>query len=52
MSWFWVIGIVANVTLTALAIVWVIRQGRPRADVNPAVETAEPQDRPDSGKSP
>ncbi len=44
MSWFWIIGIVVNVTLTALAIVWVIRQGRPRSDVDPAVEGAEPQD--------
>jgi hypothetical protein len=30
MSWFWIIGIVANVTLTVLAIVWVVRQGRPK----------------------
>jgi hypothetical protein len=30
MSWFWIIGIVANVTLTVAAIVWVIRQGKPR----------------------
>jgi hypothetical protein len=29
MSWFWIAGIAANVILTALAIVWVIRQGRP-----------------------
>jgi hypothetical protein len=29
-SWFWIIGIVANVTLTVAAIVWVIRQGKPR----------------------
>ena len=29
MSWFWIVGIVANVTLTVLAIVWVIRQGKP-----------------------
>jgi hypothetical protein len=30
MSWFWIIGIVANVTLTVAAIVWVIRQGKPK----------------------
>ena len=30
MSWFWIIGIVANVTLTVLAIVWVLRQGKPK----------------------
>jgi len=30
MSWFWILGIAANVILTALAIVWVIRQGRPK----------------------
>jgi len=29
LSWFWIIGIVANVTLTVAAIVWVIRQGKP-----------------------
>jgi hypothetical protein len=29
-SWFWIIGIVANVTLTVAAIVWVIRQGKPK----------------------
>ena len=34
MSWFWIVGIVANVTLTVLAIVWVIRQGRPRRDAD------------------
>jgi hypothetical protein len=44
MSWFWIIGIIANVTLTVLAIIWVVRQGRPRSDVSPAVEAAEPQD--------
>jgi hypothetical protein len=32
MSWFWIVGIAANVTLTVLAIVWVIRQGRPKRD--------------------
>ena len=32
MSWFWILGIAANVTLTVLAIVWVIRQGRPRRE--------------------
>jgi hypothetical protein len=31
-SWFWIVGIAANVTLTVLAIVWVIRQGRPPRD--------------------
>ena len=30
MSWFWIIGIVLNVGLTVAAIVWVIRQGKPR----------------------
>jgi len=30
MSWFWIVGIGANVVLTVLAIVWVIRQGRPK----------------------
>jgi len=30
MSWFWIVGIAANVILTALAIAWVIRQGRPK----------------------
>jgi len=33
MSWFWIIGIVANVTLTVLAIVWVLRQGKPKGGV-------------------
>jgi hypothetical protein len=32
MSWFWIIGIVANVTLTVLAIAWVVRQGKPKRD--------------------
>jgi hypothetical protein len=32
MSWFWIVGIVLNVGLTVAAIVWVIRQGRPRND--------------------
>lgn len=32
MNWFWIVGIVVNVTLTVLAIVWVIRQGRPKRD--------------------
>jgi hypothetical protein len=35
MSWFWIVGIVLNVGLTAAAIVWVIRQGRPRSDPPP-----------------
>jgi len=30
MSWFWIIGIIANVSLTVLAIVWVVRQGKPK----------------------
>jgi hypothetical protein len=30
MSWFWITGIVVNVTLTVLAIVWVVRQGKPK----------------------
>jgi hypothetical protein len=32
MSWFWIVGIVLNVSLTVAAIAWVIRQGKPRAD--------------------
>jgi hypothetical protein len=40
MSWFWITGIVLNVTLTALAIVWVIRQGKPRK--NPAQDEEDP----------
>lgn len=32
MSWFWILGIALNVGLTVLAIIWVIRQGRPRRD--------------------
>ena len=34
MSLFWIVGIVLNVGLTVAAIVWVIRQGKPR-DVPP-----------------
>lgn len=30
MNWFWITGIVVNVALTALAIVWVVRQGKPK----------------------
>jgi hypothetical protein len=30
MSWVWIIGIVLNVGLTVAAIVWVIRQGKPK----------------------
>ena len=30
MSWFWITGIVVNVALTVLAIVWVVRQGKPK----------------------
>jgi hypothetical protein len=30
MSWFWIVGIVLNVSLTVAAIVWVIRQGKPK----------------------
>jgi hypothetical protein len=41
MSWFWIIGIVANVTLTVAAIVWVIRQGKPKQGA--------PQDRAEDG---
>ena len=33
MSWFWIVGIVLNVGLTVAAIVWVIRQGKPRNDL-------------------
>jgi len=50
MSWFWIIGIIANVTLTVLAIVWVVRQGRPRSDVSAAVGAADPQDGQRSGE--
>ena len=32
MSWFWITGIVLNVTLTVLAIIWVIRQGKRKGD--------------------
>jgi hypothetical protein len=39
-SWFWIIGIVANVTLTVAAIVWVIRQGKPR-DGSPKDDAAK-----------
>jgi len=42
MSWFWIIGIAANVTLTVLAIVWVIRQGKPRQDATREDEDAPP----------
>ena len=52
MNWFWIVGIVVNVTLTALAIVWVVRQGRPRSDISPAVEAADPEDGRDSGDTP
>jgi len=51
MSWFWIVGIVANVTLTVLAIVWVLRQGRPRpgraqtpADLPPQETEGKPGD--------
>ena len=30
MSTFWIIGIVVNVTLTGLAIYWVVQQMKPR----------------------
>ena len=30
MSAFWIFGIILNVTLTALAIYWVVKQMRPR----------------------
>ena len=51
MSWFWIIGIVANVALTVAAIIWVIRQGKPRegaakggaANENPADEPKDPR---------
>lgn len=41
MSWFWILGIAANVTLTVLAIAWVIRQGKPKGDA-----PKDPQDPP------
>jgi hypothetical protein len=31
MSWFWIVGIVLNVGLAVAAIVWVIRQGKPKS---------------------
>ena len=40
MSWFWIVGIAANVILTGLAIVWVIRQGRPKRS-----DSKDPPDR-------
>ncbi|MDH5220843.1 MAG: hypothetical protein OEW94_06400 [Betaproteobacteria bacterium] len=47
MSWFWIVGIAANVTLTVLAIVWVIRQGKaptePPRDVQTPEDPAEPR---------
>lgn len=52
MNWFWIVGIVANVTLTALAIVWVVRQGRPRGGESPAADPAAPRDGQNSGESP
>jgi hypothetical protein len=33
-SWFWILGIALNVGLTVAAIVWVIRQGRPRREAS------------------
>jgi hypothetical protein len=30
MNWFWITGIVVNVALTVLGIVWVVRQGKPK----------------------
>ena len=41
MSWFWIVGIILNVGLTVAAIVWVIRQGKPRSDAR-----KDPQDPP------
>jgi len=35
MNWFWITGIVVNVALTALAIVWVVRQGKPKRGAAP-----------------
>ena len=32
MTGFWIAGIVVNVSLTALAIYWVLRNMKPRAD--------------------
>jgi hypothetical protein len=52
MNWFWIVGIIANVTLTALAIVWVLRQGKPRRDDSPAVDESAPQSRQDSSEAP
>lgn len=42
MNWFWIIGIVANVSLTVLAIVWVIRQGKPKRDATQDNKDAPP----------
>jgi hypothetical protein len=36
MSAFWIFGIILNVTLTALAIWWVVKQMRRRDDPSPA----------------
>lgn len=52
MNWFWIVGIIANVTLTALAIVWVVRQGRPRGGDSPAADPAAPQGGRHPGESP
>lgn len=47
MSWFWITGIVLNVGLTVAAIVWVIRQGKPRADAPKAPDAPkDPADPP------
>jgi multisubunit Na+/H+ antiporter MnhC subunit len=35
MNWFWITGILVNVALTALAIVWVVRQGKPKRGAAP-----------------
>jgi hypothetical protein len=34
MNWFWIVGVVVNVTLTGLAIWWVLRQMKPRPDAH------------------
>lgn len=50
MSWFWIVGIVLNVGLTVAAIVWVIRQGKPRND--PPQEGASGESPPQERRDP
>jgi hypothetical protein len=50
MSWFWIVGIVLNVGLTVAAIVWVIRQGKPRSDPPEDGAAGEGTPRQDAGR--